>query len=123
MPPQSPVVAPSAPPAPAAPPADLASGKVLVDGKLLTSPQAVYSGYLHQREELNNQLRNLNDSRTEITRALNGNEPINATEKAGLERRLASVDARIEAMDKQLAAADAQVASAAAVPGAVVDPP
>jgi len=123
--PQSPVVAPPAAPAPAAAPSpDLVRpGNVYVDGKPLTSPQAIYSGYVHQREELINQLRGLNEARADITRELNGDNPVSAIEKAGLEKRLASVDARIEAMDKQIAAADAQVASAAAIPGAVVDPP
>jgi hypothetical protein len=111
------VVAPPPPSAPGAP------GNVYVDGKPLTSPQAVYQGMVHQRDELNNQMERLKDERRDITNRLQGEEPIATADKAGLEKRLTTLDGRIEALDKQLAQADAQVATAASVPGAIVERP
>ena len=109
-----------APPAPPAIP-----GKVVVDGKALTSPNQVYSGLVHQRKVLGDQMDQLQNDRREVSRQLRGEEsgPRNAADKAGLEKRLATIDQRIEGVEKQIAAADAQVAQAAAVPGAVIDPP
>src|SRR5678815_4753592 len=40
-------------------PGDPAPVKVFVDGKPLTSPQAVYEGMVHQRDELGNQMERL----------------------------------------------------------------
>lgn len=105
-------------------PGDPAPVKVFVDGKPVTSPEAVYKGMVHQRDELNNQMDRLKDERRDITNRLNGEEQqLSAADKAGLEKRLITVDGRIEALDKQLAQADAQVASAAAMPGAIVERP
>ena len=111
------VVTPSSPPPPPAIP------NVYVNGKPLTSPQAVYEGMVHQRDELNNQMERLKDERRDITNRLQGEEPIAAADKAGLEKRLNTLDGRIESLDKQIAQADAQVASAASVPGAIVERP
>jgi hypothetical protein len=97
--------------------------RVFVDGKPVTSPQAVYQGTVHQRDELNNQMERLKDERRDITNRLQGEEQIGAADKAGLEKRLNTLDGRIEGLDKQIAQADAQVASAAAVPGAIVEQP
>ena len=108
------------PPLPGTPPGPV---KVFVDGKPLTSPQAVYQGMIHQRDELGNQMERLKDERRDITNRLNGEEQVSGADKAGLEKRLVTIDGRIEALDKQLAQADAQVASAAAVPGAIVERP
>ena len=111
---------------PPAKPGDPAAVKVFVDGKPLTSPQAVYEGMVHQRDELGNQMERLKDERRDIANRLQGREgeeQISAADKAGLEKRLTTIDARIEALDKQIAGADAQVASAAAVPGAIVEKP
>ena len=107
-------------------PGDPAAVKVFVDGKPLTSPQAVYEGMVHQRDELGNQMERLKDERRDIANRLQGGEgeeQISAADKAGLEKRLTTIDGRIEALDKQIAGADAQVASAAAVPGAIVEKP
>ena len=93
-----------------------------MDGKTLTSPQAVYSGLVHQRDELKNQMEALRDERGRVGGWLR-DESMDRTDKAGLQQRMTTIDARIEALDKQIAAADASVASAAAVPGAVVEPP
>jgi hypothetical protein len=97
--------------------------KILVDGKPVTNPEAVYKGMVHQRDELNNQMDRLKDERRDITNRLNGEEQLSAADKAGLEKRLTTIDGRIDVLDKQLAGADAQVASAAAVPGAIVERP
>jgi len=110
------VVTPSPPPPPP-------GVNVYVGGKPLTSPQAVYQGMVHQRDELNNQMDRLKDERRDITNRLQGEEPIAAADKAGLEKRLNTLDGRIEALDKQIAQADAQVATAASVPGAIVERP
>jgi cytochrome c biogenesis protein ResB len=98
----------------------------LVDGKPLTSsPSAVYQGMVKQREVLGDQMDRLQNERRDISNRLsNENEQqLTSADKAGLEKRLATLDGRIEAMDKQIAAADAQVAATAAVPGAVVERP
>jgi hypothetical protein len=110
-------------PAPPQPPA--IAGKVLVDGKPISSPNQVYSGLVHQRKVLGDQMESLQNDRRDISRQLSGEESgtLNAADKAGLEKRVATIDQRIEGVEKQIAAADAQVAQAAAVPGAVVDPP
>jgi hypothetical protein len=108
------------PPPPASTPSPV---KVFVDGKPVTSPEAVYQGMVHQRDELNNQMERLKDERRDITNRLNGEEQLSTADKAGLEKRLTSIDGRIDVLDKQLAGADAQVASAAAVPGAIVERP
>jgi transposase len=99
---------------------------VTIDGKTVTSPAAVYEGTVHQRDELNSQMERLKDERRDITNRLQGEEgeqAISAADKAGLEKRLTTLDGRIEALDNQIAQADAQVASAAAVPGAIVEKP
>ena len=108
---------------PPTPPGAPGPVKVFVDGKPLTSPQEVYQGAIHQRDELNNQMERLKDERRDITNRLNGEEQVSGADKAGLEKRLTTIDGRIDALDKQLAQADAQVASAAAVPGAIVERP
>jgi hypothetical protein len=111
---------PQAVPAPPTPPG--LPGQVTVDGKTLTSPQAVYSGLVHQRDELKNQMEALREERGNVGGWLRG-ENLDQTDKAGLQQRMTAIDARIEALDKQIAQVDAQVASAAAVPGAIVEPP
>jgi len=108
---------------PPTPPGAPGPVKVFVDGKPLTSPQEVYQGAIHQRDELNNQMERLKDERRDITNRLNGEEQVSGADKVGLEKRLTTIDGRIDALDKQLAQADAQVASAAAVPGAIVERP
>jgi hypothetical protein len=113
-------------PAPPSPPA--LPGKVIVNGKPLTSPNEVYSGLVHQRKVLGDQMEKLKDDRREVTDKLNERSEDNQVkldeaDRLGLQKRLTAIDGRIEALDQQIAASDAQVAQAAAVPGAVVDPP
>lgn len=121
------VTPPPAPtPAPAPFPVVAQGGKgvqVFVDGKSLQSPQAIYQGMVHQRDELGNQMERLTNERRDITNRLSGEQGVNGVDKAGLEKRLGTIDARIDALDKQIAQADAQVASAAAIPGAIVERP
>src|ERR687889_2585450 len=119
MPYQEAVQAPPAPPAPL-------PGRVIVNGKPITSPNEVYSGLVQQRKVLGQQLEQLQEDRSDIARRLSGQgeeHAMDAADRAGLQKRLTSIDSRIEALDAQIAGADAQVASAAAVPGAVVEPP
>lgn len=116
----------SVPPPPGAPAAPGQVGpQVFMNGKPLTSsPSAVYKGMVKQREVLGNQMERLQDERRDISNRLgNEEEHLSPADKAGLEKRLNTLDGRIEAMDKQIANADAQVAATAAVPGAVVEPP
>jgi len=119
---------PTPPPLPApVPPAQTIvreGGQVFVDGKPISSnPEAVYQALVHQRDELGNQMERLKDERRDITNRLRGEEPISEADKAGLEKRLTTIDGRIETLDKQIAGADAQVANAAAIPGAIVERP
>lgn len=97
--------------------------QVFVDGKPLGSPSAIYEAMVHQRDELGNQMDRLKNERRDITNRLQGEERISDADKAGLEKRLGTIDGRIEALDKQIATADAQVANAAAIPGAIVPRP
>jgi hypothetical protein len=112
--------APATPGAPGAP-------QVLVDGKPLTSsPSAIYQAAVKQREVLGNQMERLQDERRDITNRLNNTEQdqqLSSADKAGLEKRLTTLDSRIDVMDKQIAGADAQVAATAGIPGAVVERP
>ena len=86
------------------------------------SPEAIYKGFEAQRQELANQLENLEDKRRGLTNSLQ-DPGLNGATKSGLELRLAEIDKRITAVDAQLAAADAAVAKAASVPGAIVQRP
>lgn len=85
------------------------------------APQAVYRAFNAQRQELAQQLENLEDKRRGIQNQLQ-NEGLTGVNKTGLEQRLAEVDKRIADVDKELAAADQAVAKQAAVPGAVPPP-
>jgi hypothetical protein len=111
--------APSAPPA-----APAIAGQIAVNGKpLAATPQAVYAGLVRQQRELNNQLESLKRERSDAGTWLRQEHNLDAADRAGLEKRIVTVDARIEAVEAQRAAVDAQVASAAATPGAIVDAP
>jgi len=116
----------SVPPPPATTDAPV-TPQVLVDGKPLTSsPSAIYQAAVKQREVLGDQMERLQDERRDITNRLNATDPeqqLSSADKAGLEKRLATLDGRIDVMDKQIAGADAQVAAAAGIPGAVVERP
>jgi transposase len=116
---------PAAPQAPAPPTGPARqSVQVLIDGKPINAtPEQLFKAAEHQREELGNQMDRLKDERRDITNRLGSEEPLSATDKAGLEKRLTAIDGRIEQLDNQIAAADAQVAATAAIPGAIVERP
>ena len=86
------------------------------------SASAIYEGYKAQRNELNDQLNQLENTRRDITNQLEGTAA-GSTERKGLEDRLGDVDTRIKAVDQMLAGNAAQLAQAAAIPGAVVEHP
>lgn len=97
-------------------------GQILVDGKPIANPEAVYQGFVNQRRELANQLDRLRDERQDIVNQLSSEDrPLDQAVRAGLQKRLGTLETRIDAVDQQLAVADQQVASAAAVPGAIVE--
>lgn len=125
QPPAEPATAPSAPqpPAPGTPAAPPAVG-VNVPGAEPSAAE-IYRGLEAQRDELRDQLGNLEEKRSEILRDLRRSDEGAPSEAArqGLEGRLAALDARIVTLDGEIAAADAAVARAAAVPGAVVEVP
>ena len=117
--PAVPAVAPIAPVAPIT----LGQGPVTISipGAPGASAAAVYQGLKAQRQELSNQLENLEDKRRDLAQRLE--EPmVGGADRKGLEQRITEIDGRISAIDKQIAANEAQVAQAAAVPGAVVEP-
>jgi hypothetical protein len=98
-------------------------GRVTIGGApLQSSPQLIYRGFVEQRSVLGEQMRDLQETRADLTRELQ-QLPAGNPGRAGLEARVAGIDGRIAAMDKQIADADAQVAKAAAIPGAVVERP
>jgi len=86
------------------------------------SAAAIYEGFKAQRNELNNQLEELQSTRREITSQLE-DVSSGAPERTALETRLKDVDQRTSAVDQMLAGNAAQIAQAAAIPGAVVEPP
>ena len=111
--------APTHPAIPAVP--VLSPSQITITG-LPTGPSAIYRGFRAQREELGDQLSNLQETRDALARELL-QVPAGTPGRAGIEQRITSLDERIAAMDKQIAEADAQVAKAASVPGAIVEPP
>ncbi|HYN81647.1 MAG TPA: hypothetical protein VES88_09115 [Gemmatimonadaceae bacterium] len=111
--------APSHPTIPNAP--LLAPSQITITG-LPSGPSAIYRGFRAQREELGDQLSNLQETRDELARELL-QVPAGTPGRTGIEQRITSLDERIAVMDKQIAEADAQVAKAASVPGAIVEPP
>jgi hypothetical protein len=86
------------------------------------SASAIYEGFRAQRNELKNQLDELQNARRDISNQLEGAAP-GSTERTALETRLKDVDARTSAVDQMLAGNAAQIAQAAAIPGAVVEQP
>jgi hypothetical protein len=94
----------------------------IAQGPSTANANAVYEGFIHQRDELRDQLSRLNDRREEISGQLQ-DPNVSGANKQGLEGRLQQIDARIADVEKQIAASDAQVASAAAVPGAIIEVP
>jgi len=86
------------------------------------SASAIYEGFKAQRNELKNQLDELQGTRREISRQLEG-IAAGSPGRTALEARLKDVDARTSAVDQMLAGNAAQIAQAAAIPGAVVEQP
>ena len=86
------------------------------------SASAIYEGFRAQRNELTNQLHELESTRNDITSQLEETSTGSAARKS-LEDRLNDVDNRIKAVDQMLGANAMQIAQAAAVPGAVVEQP
>lgn len=76
----------------------------------------------HQKNVLEDQLQDLQNTRAEIASRLRSSE-VTGADRAGLETRLTQMDARISQMDAQIATADQQLALAAAQPGAIVRQP
>ena len=102
------------------------SGPVLAPvaaGRASPSASAIYEGYKAQREELQGQMNDLENTRRQITNQLDELASGDSPERKGLEDRLATTDTRIKAVDQMLAGNAAQIAQAAAVPGAVVEQP
>jgi hypothetical protein len=86
------------------------------------SATAIYQGFKAQRNELTDQLNDLQGTREEIARQLDEADQGSASYKS-LEARLNDVDQRISTVDKMLAANAVQLAQSAAIPGAVVEQP
>jgi hypothetical protein len=86
------------------------------------SASAIYEGFKAQRNELNNQLEELEGTRRELSSQLD-QLSTSSPERKGLEARMTDVDARITTVDQMLASNAAQIATASAIPGAVVEPP
>jgi hypothetical protein len=104
---------------------DITPSQITISGAPLpgaVSPSALLRGFRAERQELANQLNDLQDTRTSLMRDLE-QLPSGAAGRAGIEARIAGIDTRITAMDKAIADADAQVARAAAIPGAVIEQP
>jgi hypothetical protein len=95
---------------------------VLAGARSAPSATAIYQGFKAQRNELNNQLEELQSTRREITGQLE-DVAAGTPERTVLETRLKDVDGRISAVDGMLAGNATQLAQAAAIPGAVVEPP
>jgi hypothetical protein len=86
------------------------------------SASAIYEGLKAQRNELNDQLQQLQNTRQGINNELE-DRAASAPQRPGLEARLKDVDGRIMAVDQMLAGNATQIAQAAAIPGAVVEQP
>jgi len=95
---------------------------VVAGARSAPSASAIYEGFKAQRNELKNQLDELQGTRREISSQLEG-IAAGSPERTALEARLKDVDARTSAVDQMLAGNAAQIAQAAAIPGAVVEQP
>ena len=83
---------------------------------------AIYEGFKAQRQELRNQLSDLEGTRNTVAGRLE-DMPASSPERKPLEARLTDVDSRIANVDQQLASNATDLSKAAAIPGAVVEPP
>ena len=107
------------PPTPAAPAAPPAPNVVVYTGQSGSNASAIYEAAKAQRRELESQLENLQDRRSELSEELQ-DPMVSGVNKTGIEQRVTELDARISLLDKQIAESEARVAVAAGVPGAVV---
>ena len=82
----------------------------------------MYRARQAQREVLGDQMRSLENRRSELVERMKSGNP-SAADRAGTEKRISDIDQRIADVDKQIATADAEVSKAAAIPGATVQPP
>ncbi|HEV7390414.1 MAG TPA: hypothetical protein VGO08_02135, partial [Burkholderiales bacterium] len=85
-----------------------------------SAPSAIYQGLRAQRNELTNQLDDLEGTRRALTSQMEELGPGDEAHKA-LQNRMTEIDNRIASVDGMLAANAAQIAQAAAIPGAVVE--
>jgi hypothetical protein len=111
---------PKAPTAPTAPTSPLIAG--VPSASSAPSASAVYEGFKAQRQELRDQLNDLQGTRSAIAGQLE-DMPASSPERKPLETRLTDVDSRITDVDQRLAANALDISKAAAIPGAVVEPP
>ncbi len=86
------------------------------------SASSIYEGFKAQRQELRNQLNDLEGTRSAITGQLE-DMPASSPERKPLETRLTDIDSRITSVDQRLAANAVDISKAAAIPGAVVELP
>jgi hypothetical protein len=103
-------------------PAPTAAPVIAQGARSAPSAAAIYEGFKAQRNELRNQLDDLQGTRQSIAGQLEELSPT-AAERKPLEARLNDVDQRIVTVDGMLATNATQIAQAAAIPGAVVEPP
>ncbi len=106
--------APTAPTAPVLAPIAAAQGT--------PSASSIYEGFKAQRQELRNQLNDLEGTRSTIASQLE-DMPASSPERKPLETRLTDIDSRITSVDQRLAANAVDISKAAAIPGAVVELP
>ena len=95
-----------------------------IAGTARNAPSAsdIYEGFKAQRQELNNQLDELQGTRREITSQLE-DIPAGSPDRKPLETRTIDIDSRITTVDQMLATNATDISKAAAIPGAVVEPP
>ena len=95
-----------------------------IAGTARNAPSAsdIYEGFKAQRQELNNQLDELQSTRREITSQLE-DVAAGSPERKPLETRMTDIDSRITTVDQMLASNATDISKAAAIPGAVVEPP
>jgi len=86
------------------------------------SASSIYEGFKAQRQELRNQLNDLEGTRSAIAGQLE-DMPASSPERKPLETRLTDIDSRITSVDQRLAANAMDISKAAAIPGAVVELP
>jgi hypothetical protein len=81
-----------------------------------SSPTSLYLATVRQRDELRTQVKQLEDTRSNLSNQLS-EEGLSKVDKAGLENRLSLTDRQLTDAQTALAVANARVAQAAAVPG------